>query len=91
MPALFLLLSTWLKHNVARTLGVLLISTLILSVPYMIYSKGHSVGYAQGYAKAIADRPTYGTVGTVVNAPATDFKWLGISFNIWKLRAGLGF
>ena len=90
MNPIILIITAWLKHNIARTLGVVLILTLIFSVPYMVYSKGYSVGYSKGYAKATTDRPTYSDVGTVINQPANDFRILGIKINIWKLRLGLG-
>lgn len=90
MAILLGLISAWLKHNTSRTIGVVLVSTLIFSVPYMVYSKGYNVGFSKGYAKAIADRPTYENVGTVINAPANEFKILGMSINIWKLRLKLG-
>jgi hypothetical protein len=90
MTALIALISGWLKHQIGRTIGVALVGLLLFSIPYTIFAKGHSVGYSKGYAKAIADRPTYANVGTVVNAPADEFKLLGVRLNVWKLKLKLG-
>lgn len=90
MTALYTLLISWIKHNVARTIGVAVMGLLICSLPLSFYSWAYHRGHAAGYAAAVKDRPTYGTVGTVLNNTDSDFKILGIRLNIWKLNLKLG-
>lgn len=81
----------WLK----RLSGVILIGALILVPIIGIHQYGdrhYKVGYQEGYAKAVKERPTYGSVGTVTNVTqeAQDYKWLGLKLNVWKFKIGLG-
>lgn len=79
-----------LLHNIKRFAGVLLIAVLLIGIPYLVYHKGYSQGYSKGYAQAVKDRPTYGNVGTVINDHKDEFKAIGMTFNIWKLKLKLG-
>lgn len=77
-------------HNLKRFAGIILIAVLIIGLPYLVYHKGYSVGYPKGYAQCAKDRPTYGNVGTVINKQPDEFKAIGLTFSIWKLRLKLG-
>ncbi len=77
-------------HNFKRFAGVILIAVLVIGLPYLVYHKGYTRGYPAGYAQAIKDRPTYGNVGTVVNEHQEEFKAVGVTFSIWKLKLRLG-
>jgi len=79
-----------LWHNLKRFAGVILIAVICVGLPYLVYNKGYSRGYSKGYAQAIKDRPTYGTVGTVINKQPDEFRAVGITFSIWKLKLRLG-
>ena len=90
MSAFLTLIITWVKHNVARTIGVAVVGLLICSAPLSFYSWSYHRGYTAGYATATKDRPTYGTVGTVLNTASDEFKFLGVRLNVWKLNLKLG-
>lgn len=79
-----------LLHNIKRFTGVILVGVLLIGLPYLVYHKGYTRGYSKGYAVAIKDRPTYGNVGTVINERQEEFKAVGLTFSIWKLKLRLG-
>jgi hypothetical protein len=92
----------FLAHNFARLAGILVILSL-LAMPFLwwrhhetawqnkvnsMHVQGINEGYKDGYAQATKDRPTYGSVGTVVNNP--DYRWVGFKITIWKIKFGVG-
>ena len=81
---------SFLWHNFKRFAGVILVGVLLVGLPYVMCHKAYSVGYSKGYAQCAKDRPTYGSVGTVINKVQEDFKALGLTLNVWKLKLKLG-
>lgn len=54
----------------------LTIATFLFGVPFVSYQ----YGWRKGYSQCAKDRPTYGSVGTVINQQGKLFKWFGIDF-----------
>jgi uncharacterized protein YpmB len=63
-----------------QTAIILILVIALAGTGFYLYKHGKSVGYSMGYAQAIKDRPTYGSVGTVVNN--ADLK--GIGFHLGR-------
>jgi hypothetical protein len=69
--------ATW--HAIKRTVSVLLVLVIVVGGPWIAYEKGKT----KGYASCAKDRPTYGSVGTVVNADPKDIPVTLI--RLWKV------
>ena len=81
---------TFVWHNLKRFAGVILITILLVGLPYIVYNKAYSRAYSKGYAQCTKDRPTYGTVGTVTNSANGDLKYAGIILKLFFLKLKLG-
>ena len=80
---------TWLvkflTSKVSGWIAVILIVTILGVGDFYL-------GFNKGYAKCVKDRPTIGTqnIGTQINQTQSEHKWLGVDFNLWKLKLSLG-
>jgi len=77
-------------HGLKRFASVILVTVLLIGIPYFVYNKAYQRGYSKGYAQCAKDRPTYGSVGSVTNISEADFKYAGIYFKLLFLRLKLG-
>jgi hypothetical protein len=76
---------SYLSHNTARTIGVLIVGSLLIGMPVLAYKSltGHYYhkGYQAGYAKAVKDHPT-----TIQGDYYANGKEEFFILKIWKLR-----
>ena len=62
MPLFLIPIIAWLQHNVARTIGVIVVGSILIGTPIIAYKSfvGHhyNKGYKAGYTQAVKDHPT---------------------------------
>lgn len=78
----------WLKHNTARTVGVIVIGSILIGAPITFYK----MAFNKGYSKALKDHPTTVITGGTTNIQnnSQQKEAFGI-VKIWFLRLNTTF
>jgi hypothetical protein len=81
----------WIKHNIARTIGVVIISSLLIGMPILAYKFIYNKGYSAGYTKCLKDNPptiiTGGTTHITNNATQKE-PFAQAKFKLWFIKVG---
>ena len=81
---------SWFGHNTARFIGVVLIGSILIGAPMVVYHNitktAYNNGYKAGYKQAVKDHPTVsGNNNTIITGQQEPF----FLVKIWKLRLGI--
>ena len=62
MPVFLIPIVTWISHNLSRTIGVIIVGSLLIGMPILAYKsfvgRHYNIGYKAGYAQAVKDHPS---------------------------------
>jgi len=85
MPAFLIPIITWITHNLSRTIGVIVVGSILIGTPILAYKsfvgRCYNRGYTAGYAQAVKDHPSVIQGDYYANGKEEFF-----IFKVWKLR-----